>query len=93
MAHELVLGRLQTPFLGDESVTSGTDRTIVMPVDNRMLRAAWLSIANVALPAVAAQFAVPMTTVQWATLSYLLTMTISVVLVISQAFEIKPYVL
>lgn len=40
-----------------------------------------LSIANVALPAVAAQFAVPMTTVQWATLSYLLTMTISVVLV------------
>lgn len=40
-----------------------------------------LSIANVALPAVSARFEIPMTTVQWTTISYLLTMTISVVLV------------
>ena len=49
MARALVLGRLKTQFLGVESVTTGTDRTIAMPVDNRVLKAAWLSILNAAV--------------------------------------------
>ena len=63
---------------------SGRDGTrLVLPALalTTAVSALGLSIANVALPAVSAQFAIPMTTVQWATLSYLLTMTISVVLV------------
>ena len=40
-----------------------------------------LSIVNVALPAIAEQFAVPMTSVQWATLAYLLATTVSVILI------------
>ena len=40
-----------------------------------------MSIVNVALPAISAQFSIAVTTVQWATLPYLLTSTISVVLV------------
>lgn len=40
-----------------------------------------MSIANVALPAVSTQFEISVTAVQWATLAYLLTTTVSVVLV------------
>lgn len=39
------------------------------------------SIANVALPSVATEFAMSMSAVQWATLAYLLSTTVSVVLV------------
>jgi len=49
MAKALVLGALKTHFLGVQGSSSGTDRTLSVPVSNRVLRSAWISPAGISL--------------------------------------------
>ena len=52
MARALVLRDLQTRFLGLQSVSTGEARQVVVDGGNRVLRVAWLSIANTAVLAI-----------------------------------------
>jgi len=49
MAKALVLGALKTHFLGGQSNSTGEDRTVVVPLSNRVLRAAWISTLGISV--------------------------------------------